>query len=152
MSLIPPPYRMPHTHPKSRRSGRMWWRARAPRRQAKETLAPVFAASLVAASFVYDRLFSMDGVSLCPLLRATGAPCPMCGMTRAFVALADGDVSAALQAHPLAVWLYAWLLLAVVAWGVRWVRNRPPHPWFWRASGLVLAVALATRWVILLIT
>ncbi|HEU0034362.1 MAG TPA: DUF2752 domain-containing protein [Kofleriaceae bacterium] len=38
----------------------------------------------------------------CPFLRATGLPCPFCGMTRATMAMASGDFGGALHFHPLA--------------------------------------------------
>ena len=47
---------------------------------------------------------------LCPLRRATGVPCPFCGMTTGVLALSRGDVVAAFAANPLA----PLLVLAVV--------------------------------------
>ncbi len=38
----------------------------------------------------------------CPLRALTGIPCAFCGMTRATLALGDGDVAGALALHPLA--------------------------------------------------
>ncbi len=38
----------------------------------------------------------------CPLRSLTGVPCPTCGMTRAFVALASGDLAGAVQHHAFA--------------------------------------------------
>ena len=46
----------------------------------------------------------------CPFKAAVGIPCPTCGMTRAFVHLAHGDVGAAFAASP------AGALLAAAAW------------------------------------
>jgi hypothetical protein len=54
------------------------------------------------------------GFEVCGLRRLTGIPCPGCGMTRAFTALARGDWAAAWALHPFS------LLLAVQA-GAAWV-------------------------------
>lgn len=40
---------------------------------------------------------------LCTLKRNVGIPCPGCGMTRAFVCLAHGDVAAAWRFNPVAL-------------------------------------------------
>lgn len=37
----------------------------------------------------------------CPIYRLTGAPCPGCGMTRAFIAAMKLDVGTAFGCHPL---------------------------------------------------
>ncbi|MFY9824848.1 MAG: DUF2752 domain-containing protein [Thermoanaerobaculia bacterium] len=68
--------------------------------------------------------------SICLLRRFFHLPCPGCGMTRAFAALAKGDWSATVALHPLAPVLAAELVLVWAAWGValcsppalRWVR------------------------------
>ena len=44
------------------------------------------------------------GISLCPMVRLTGLPCPGCGMTRAWLSLLLGRPLRALHYHPL-VWL-----------------------------------------------
>jgi hypothetical protein len=71
-------------------------------------------------------LMALAGVALhfqlplppCPLREMTGVPCPFCGSTRTFAALAHLDFSAALRFNPLvcvavcgasALWLLAWL-------------------------------------------
>lgn len=52
------------------------------------------------------------GPVLCPVRRATGRPCPGCGLTRALVHLAHGDLRAAVRYHPmgpvLGLLLIAW--------------------------------------------
>ncbi len=42
-------------------------------------------------------------VVLCPLLRFTGVPCPLCGGTTAFAALGAGSAGRALAANPVVV-------------------------------------------------
>jgi hypothetical protein len=55
--------------------------------------------SVVAAVVGLAVLFS---VPLCPFAIVTRHPCPGCGLTRATLALARGDVTSALHFHPLA--------------------------------------------------
>jgi hypothetical protein len=84
---------------------------------------------------------------LCPMAGTFGVPCPGCGLTRATLALLQGDVRAALYFHPL-VGLMAPLFVGFVGTAVlELVRDpaRPPRPSRvnWNARGLtVLAVFL----------
>ena len=72
--------------------------------------AEVFAL-LGAASFAAARFLPLLGVPyVCPLKALTGLPCATCGMTHAFVGLAQGHLAAAFQASPLGA------LLALGAW------------------------------------
>ncbi|NUO51220.1 MAG: DUF2752 domain-containing protein [Polyangiaceae bacterium] len=43
------------------------------------------------------------GISTCPVALLTGAPCPGCGMTRAALALARGDIALATAMNPSAL-------------------------------------------------
>lgn len=90
----------------------------------------------------------LTGSTLCPVAALTGTACPGCGMTRAVVALARGDLSAAWRWHPLAP------LVAGYAAGtaIHWRRHRRayvrghfavPHA----AVLATLAVALVSVWV-----
>lgn len=49
----------------------------------------------------------------CPILAATGVPCPGCGLTRATIQLLHGDFSASLQTHAFAPFFLAALILMV---------------------------------------
>jgi hypothetical protein len=70
----------------------------------------VFAA-IGALSFLVARFLPVLALPYtCPARGLLGIPCATCGMTHAFVALAHGDVAAALQASPLGA------LLAAAAW------------------------------------
>jgi hypothetical protein len=74
--------------------------------------AEVFAA-IAAVSFLAARFLPVLSVPYtCPARALLGLPCPTCGMTHAFVALAHGQLAAAIRASP------AGALLAAGAWGL----------------------------------
>ncbi len=52
--------------------------------------------------------------------------CPFCGMTRSFVALADGELGAAVGFHPAGPILFAAMVAFLVAVVVVWARRAPP--------------------------
>lgn len=51
--------------------------------------------------------------SICPFYQATGLPCPGCGLTRAFVCIAHGNLVESLHWHPLGLLVFA---AAVILW------------------------------------
>lgn len=51
---------------------------------------------------------------VCPLRHWTGIPCPTCGMTRSFIAIARGDLTEAVTQHLFGPILFAGFLLAAV--------------------------------------
>ena len=56
--------------------------------------------ALLAAAVLPPRLVS-EGPVLCPFRRATGLPCPTCGLTRSWTSLAHLRVRDAFAYHPL---------------------------------------------------
>ena len=89
---------------------------------------------LAAALLPLDRI----PYTICTFLRLTGYPCPSCGLTRGFIAMAHGQCLAVLHTCPLVALLYAATALvfavntAALLCGVRLTPGR----WLkWRASG-----------------
>jgi len=86
--------------------------------------------------------------AVCLLRRVFHLPCPGCGMTRAFAALAKGDWSTAVALHPLAPVLAFELIAGWAVWGLALVSRRP-----WRLmarlDGLLLGnlAALVALWL-----
>lgn len=50
--------------------------------------------------------------SLCPVHALSGHDCPGCGMTRALVLLAQGELAASLRQHPFGAPVLAWAAAA----------------------------------------
>ena len=70
-------------------------------------------ALVIAGATVTQGAAAWVGISgwQCPLLLATGLPCPGCGLSRAVAALARGEVGAALTLHAFAPALVTAVLL-----------------------------------------
>lgn len=115
-----------------------------------EVFAGIFALSFLAARFL-----PLLGLGYaCPFRAATGIPCATCGMTRAFVHLAHGDLARAIAASPLGAlaaavaWAFALLALARLAAGRSWPRVAPGTA---RAAALAGGAALLANWAYLVI-
>lgn len=100
-----------------------------------------FGVLLAAALLPLDRI----PYTLCTFLRITGYPCPSCGLTRGFVAMAHGQWLNVLHTCPLAALLYAATALvfavntAAILCGVRLTPGR----WLtWRARSWVVLLCI----------
>lgn len=69
------------------------------RRYSSSNAARVLLSVLILVACV--TLAHAFGVTLCPMKRLLGVPCPTCGTTRAFAALLRGDVFGAFTRQPL---------------------------------------------------
>ncbi len=100
------------------------------------------AFALLAAAL----LLALSGTPLCPTALVLGVPCPGCGLTRATLALAHGDLRAALGFHPLAPLLVPLLAVVFGKALVDYVRGTPPAPperaWWARRTAVWLASTL----------
>ena len=88
------------------------------------------------------------GFYFCPSRRFLDLPCPGCGMTRALIALAQGDWRRALALHPLAPLVAAEAAAAWLGWGL-WSIGRPRLPTVAQTNFLLGANAalLVAVWV-----
>jgi hypothetical protein len=59
-----------------------------------------------------------SGGSGCPMLLATGVPCPACGATRAFVLFSHGEVDGAMRFNW--TWLVIWFVIAGAMFTAAW--------------------------------
>jgi hypothetical protein len=122
--------------------------AAAGSRRARLLAWAAAGAGALAGAVVLAHWTPLEGTTICFLRRAFDLPCPGCGMTRAFGALARGDWGGAVAFHPWAPVLAAELASAWVLWGAALVR---PLPAGWRrAVAPVLAgnfAALVALWL-----
>ena len=87
-----------------------------------------------------------SGPVLCLFRRGLDLPCPGCGLTRAFVHLANGELTAAVTLHPMAPLLAVefvagWGLLGLVAHGrAATPRRAGVDRWIAATGFLLLAV------------
>ncbi len=76
-------------------------------------LIPWFVVILVIHLFGLSPYRVLECIPLyCPFRAISGIPCPGCGMTRAFLALAEGDFLGALRFNPLSIPLFAFLVIS----------------------------------------
>jgi hypothetical protein len=94
--------------------------------------AALAAAQLGASAWlarVGDQVVLPGGASLpglCWFRAVFQIDCPFCGMTRSFVALAHGDVAAALRFHPAGPLLFVAMVVALIAFVTVFVRRSQP--------------------------
>ncbi len=116
-----------------------------------EVFAALFGLSFLAARF----LPLLELGYACPFKALTGAPCPTCGMTHAFVALAHGDLGHALAASPAGALLgaLAWTFVLVNLGRLLLGRELPrPGPRAARVLARAGALALVANWAFLLLS
>jgi hypothetical protein len=116
---------------------------------------PEVFAAIALLSFLVARFVPVLAIPfLCPLKGLAGIPCATCGMTRAFVHLAHGDLARALAASPLGAvlaagaWLYALADLVRLAVGAPFPVASPRAV---RAAAAVGIAALLANWAWLLV-
>jgi hypothetical protein len=116
---------------------------------------PEVFAAIAALSFLVARFVPVLGLGYtCPLRGLAGIPCATCGMTRAFVHLAHGDLARAFAASPLGAvlaagaWLYALADLARLAMGAPFPAASPRAL---RAAAALGIAALLANWAWLLV-
>jgi hypothetical protein len=82
----------------------------------------------------------------CPLASVLGVPCPGCGLTRATLALAHGDLGHALELHPLVLVLAPLFIWAMSSAAIGYVRGpraaRPMRHWLASRTVTVLGSLL----------
>ena len=100
----------------------------------RSLVVAIFAA--LFAGIVWFRL------PFCPLASVLGVPCPGCGLTRATLALAHGDLHHAFELHPLVLVLSPLFIWAMSSAAIGYVRGpRAAQPVrLWVASRTVTAL------------
>jgi hypothetical protein len=87
-----------------------------------EPRVAVAGAGLLATAWVLPELWArgVQPVPLCLFHRVTGLPCPFCGGTRSFAAMAHGNIGAAAHVYPIGPLMFLAVLAAVLycTWAV----------------------------------
>lgn len=116
--------------------------------------AAVLAVALVASLDSHGRV-RLPGIaqplpSVCLWQRFVGHGCPGCGLTRAFVCLGHGDVAAAWRFNPVALPLFALVVVQIPyrGWQLARLRTGRPALALPRAAWLawMLAALLVLQW------
>jgi hypothetical protein len=84
----------------------------------------IVIAGMYAFTFIAAPDLPVPGVSLCMMKSLTGIPCPLCGMTRAFVSISKGDFAGAVGLNALSPLFYAGGLLLGAAFAADYFRSR----------------------------
>ncbi|WP_237564325.1 MULTISPECIES: DUF2752 domain-containing protein [unclassified Actinomyces] len=96
---------------------------------------------LPGALIIGSGLLGRDGMDLCPVHRATGLWCPLCGGTRATRALLHGDLTAAAGYNPFALVVLAAGAAVLLRWIIGRCRGKPRPLLTPREAVAVFAVA-----------
>jgi hypothetical protein len=108
---------------------------------ARDRTRDLRVAGLVAAGTAVAGS-ALELGTLCPLRRATGVPCPLCGLTTGVWAAAHGDLPTAVASHPLALPALGLLGVAWTPWGPDLVAALGRHG---RAIAVLLALVRIAR-------
>jgi hypothetical protein len=111
------------------------------------------AATTLWLGFAWFAHQRWPGVTLCTFRRATGVPCPGCGLTRGVTALASGDVATGLAYNPV---LLAGILVFVAVLGFRLLSGLAPRfdlrPRQRRAAWILGAALVLANWAYVIAT
>jgi Protein of unknown function (DUF2752) len=114
MVLIPQSDGLGQAHSSNR------WPRLNPRQRLNRLALLGLCAAPILGSFFYRYGYRLPLLH-CPLRALTGIPCPTCGMTRSFTAIAQGDLTQAVQQHLFgpAVFLLLVGMMAHLAWELK---------------------------------
>jgi Protein of unknown function (DUF2752) len=109
--------------------------------------------SVLGAAYTLPVFWSRGVSPIPPCLfhQVTGQPCPMCGATRSFVALAHGDIARSLYLYPLAPVLFLAMLIGIGYGGWAMATGKRVRLEMSLATsqriGLIILVAFALNWL-----
>jgi len=88
----------------------------ARRTEGPEPLVAAAGTAVLGAAWVMPELWSrgISPIPPCIFHTVTGQPCPFCGGTRSFAALAHGNLGAAVHVFPVGPLLFAALVVGVL--------------------------------------
>ncbi|MFN2465565.1 MAG: DUF2752 domain-containing protein [Candidatus Dormibacteria bacterium] len=88
----------------------------AARLRRQEPLVAAGGVGVLATAWVLPGLWArgVQPIPQCIFHQLTGQPCPMCGATRSFAAMAHGNIGGAVHVYPLGPLMFAALVVAVL--------------------------------------
>jgi hypothetical protein len=112
--------------------------------------------SVSGGSQVVLPLFNTPLPELCMLKRYTGLSCPGCGLTRCFIALGHGDLTAAWSYNPAGIFLFAIVaaqipLRSYQIWRIRYGLSEVTTGIWGQAALLVFVMVLLGQWTMRLV-
>jgi hypothetical protein len=138
------------------------WNLSVVRAEQADRVRYSLALLALLAWLLYTRVFwSLHSLNAtfpsCPFRLLTGQPCPLCGGTRSFAEMWQGDLGGAARYHPLGPALFVLTFAGVAALAVlvlrgrvvRWRPTRQAEQKLYWAGGAVFLVAWLFRLVFL---
>jgi hypothetical protein len=88
----------------------------AQRLRGPEPAVAVAGIGVLATAWVLPTFWARGNpvIPQCLFHQLTGQPCPMCGATRSFAAMAHGNIGAAVHVFPIGPLMFAGLVVAVL--------------------------------------
>jgi len=96
------------------------------------SLVAIIGAVFLFACFWWLEPSAEPSFRLCPFYWLTGRPCPLCGITRAFCALAKGHWTQAIHFHALSPLAFA--MVFSLFWKWRWRAQL----WTWGLAAIAI--------------
>lgn len=103
-----------------------------PRRSPAVKYVPAIGAVILFGFFWWLSPADEPSLRLCPFYWLTARPCPLCGITRAFCALAKGHWTQAVHFHALSP--LAFVMLFSLFWKWRWSAQL----WTWGLAAIAI--------------
>jgi hypothetical protein len=131
-------------------------------RVAKQSLSPkdlrtkwikllIFVSPIFGAYFYSNT--SYNSPLFCPIKALTGIPCPSCGMTRSFLAIATGNLPESLEYHIFGIVLFIGCLMTVIHFSLEITIKRNIRTFYSRFIGeknnlIILLMLLLSYYII----
>lgn len=90
-----------------------------------------FSCTPLLGTYFYHKGYKLQFL-VCPIRHLTGIPCPGCGMTRSFMAIARGDWHLAVAEHLFGPLLFASFVIAAVHITLELLTRRQIIAFYWQ--------------------
>lgn len=90
-----------------------------------------FSSTPILGTYFYHQGYQLKFL-VCPIRHFTGIPCPTCGMTTSFMAIARGDFCQAATENLFGPLLFLGFVIAAVHVTLELIINRPIKAFYWQ--------------------